>query len=206
VRIFEPYFTTKGRKGTGIGLATVYGIVKQSGGDIRVYSEQGKGTTFKIYLPICDAPVTAPSSRRDADDRTAQGSETLVLVENDEPIRRVTARILRSRGYAVLEAASAEEAMLIEPTVLKSAAMLITDLVLAGRNGQELAQALRTTHPSLRVLYMSGYTENAVLQQGALDPQADFLPKPFMPTALVQRVRAMLDSPAARGALATTRD
>jgi CheY-like chemotaxis protein len=198
-RIFEPYFTTKGRMGTGIGLATVYGIVKQSGGDIWFYSEPGKGTTFKIYLPICDVSVPAAPPRRDGNERTTTGSETLVLVENDEPIRRVTARILRGHGYSVLEAASAEEALLIEPAALETAALLITDVVLPGRNGRELAEALRDAHPSLRVLYMSGYTENAVVQQGALDPQVDFLPKPFAPTALVQRVRSMLDAPADAG-------
>jgi CheY-like chemotaxis protein len=198
-RIFEPYFTTKGRKGTGIGLATVYGICKQSGGDIWVYSEAGKGTTFKIYLPICETAIAAPAARRDARERTTTGSETLVLVENDDPIRRVTARILRSQGYAVLEAVSAEEALLIEPAMLKSAAMLITDLVLPGRSGRELAEALRASYPSLRVLYMSGHTEHAVVRHGALDPQVDFLPKPFAPTALVQRVRSMLDAPADSG-------
>jgi len=191
--IFEPFFTTKEKgKGTGLGLATVYGIVKQSDGYIFVYSEPGKGTTFKIYFPRVDAAATDPAAVL-ANSALAGGSETLLLVEDDESVRRLMQRSLVARGYHVLEATSAETALSLSGARAGRVDLLITDVVLTGVSGRDLAAALVSTRPAMKVLYVSGYTEDTVVQHGVLTAAGAFLPKPFTPDALARKVREILD-------------
>jgi CheY-like chemotaxis protein len=193
-RIFEPFFTTKepGR-GSGLGLATVFGIVKQSGGFIRVESEPGRGTAFEVCLPrTLDVPAAArPMSRTSA----SQGTEKILLVEDDPRVREVTSRALRSGGYEVIAAkGSVEAADLIarEPSPLH---LLITDVVMPGLGGRNLAHQLRQARPDLRVLFISGYAENVLSRDGALEAGSELLLKPFTTTSLLARVRAVLDGP-----------
>jgi two-component system cell cycle sensor histidine kinase/response regulator CckA len=192
-RVFEPFYTTKlmGR-GDGLGLATVYGIVKQSEGYIFVYSEPGKGTTFKIYLPRVDVSGTDPAAAV-ATSALAGGSETLLLVEDDESVRRLMQRSLLARGYRVLEATSAEAALLLSASHAGHVDLLITDVVLTGVSGRDLASALVSTRPAMKVLYVSGYTEDTVVQHGVRTAAGAFLPKPFTPDALARKVREILD-------------
>ena len=196
-KIFEPFFTTKDPGiGTGLGLSTVLGIVNQSGGSISVYSELNVGTTFKIYLPLVDDPVSAAEPAR----RTAGSAhgETILLVEDDPRIRNLAASVLREHGYSVLESASAEDA-LANQAALPSVDLLLTDIVMSGMNGRELAEKVVASHPHMRVLYMSGYTENAVTQQGLLDPGLNFLPKPFLPDDLLAKTAEVLTRVERRG-------
>jgi CheY-like chemotaxis protein len=196
--IFEPFFTTKGKgKGTGLGLSTVYGIVKQNEGYIWVYSEVGRGTTFKIYLPRVDeAVVTAPPTMS-AEVVTA-GTETILLVEDEPPVRAMVRHVLESRGYRVLEARSSEEALVLTQTQKEPPHMLITDIVMPGMGGRELAEKLRPPYPAMKVLFMSGYTDDAVVCNGVLEPGSAFLQKPFTPDTLLRQVRAVLDTPPAQ--------
>ncbi|HTS50590.1 MAG TPA: PAS domain S-box protein, partial [Bryobacteraceae bacterium] len=189
-KIFEPFFTTKDPGiGTGLGLSTVLGIVNQSGGAISVYSEIHVGTTFKIYLPLVSGPVTVLELARHPAG-LAHG-ENILLVEDDSRIRVLAASVLREHGYTVLEAASAEAA-LAHGAALSSVDLLLTDIVMSGMNGRQLAEKLVAAHPQIRVLYMSGYTENAVTQQGVLDPGLNFLPKPFRPDDLLIKTAEVL--------------
>ena len=195
-RVFEPFFTTKGYSGSGLGLSTVYGIVKQSGGNIWVYSEPNHGTTFKVYFPVAgEAPAGAPALEPHAP--SGASSECIFLVEDDPAIRRVTTRTLRSKGFTVIEAGSAEDALTISAEQLQGVDVLVTDVVLPGLNGAELAAALAARKPGLQVLFVSGYTENAISQHGVLDPGVEFLQKPFTPRMLAQRLRQILDQPSA---------
>ena len=191
-RIFEPFFTTKeAGKGTGLGLSTVYGIVKQSGGNIWVYSEPGRGTTFKIYLPRVTMPVTAQRAVEKA--ATPGGNETLLVVEDAEAMRKMSCEFLASRGYTVLEANNGADALALaekHPHIH----MLIADLVMPGMNGRELAQQLCARNPRLRVLYVSGYTGDAVVRMGILEGAAAFLQKPFTLHGLACKVREILDA------------
>jgi PAS domain S-box-containing protein len=192
-RMFEPFFTTKGNRGTGLGLSTVYGIVKQSGGNVWVYSEPNRGTTMKVYLPALSqgtarVPV-APSP-------TVAGSERILLVEDDPAIRTLCAEVLRNRGYTVDEATDGEQAIAFATRVDFTIHLLVTDVVLPGINGRLVAERLAARHPGLKVLYISGYTENAIVHTGVLDPDVAFLAKPFTPSTLVERVRRVLDEPA----------
>ena len=196
-RLFEPFFTTKERgKGTGLGLSTTYGIVKQSGGSIWVYSEPGHGTTFKIYLPRCDEPLDArepappPAKPR-------PGTETVLLVEDEPEVRRLVEKLLRMQGYAVLSAGSPAEAVAAAKAAKDEIAILVTDVIMPGMNGRELARVLAADRPAMRVLYMSGYTDAAIAHQGILPPGTAFLSKPFTPDALARKVREVLDEPAA---------
>jgi len=192
-RIFEPFFTTKELgKGTGLGLATVYGIVKQSGGSIWVYSEPGKGTTFKIYLPRVDAPVNG--HRRPAT-LLRKGTETVLLVEDEDAVRSVATRILRAAGYTVLAASRATEALEVLARQAGTVHLLITDVVLPGMSGPELALKVSETHPQLRVLFTSGYADDAILRHGLLHQQAHFVGKPYTVEELTAAVRSVLDGP-----------
>ncbi|MFY9551189.1 MAG: PAS domain S-box protein, partial [Thermoanaerobaculia bacterium] len=192
-RLFEPFFTTKERgKGTGLGLSTTYGIVKQSGGSIWVYSEPGVGTTFKIYLPRSERPLDALAPPPAPAPRT--GSETVLLVEDEPEVRRLVEKLLRMQGYTILSAAGPAEAIAAAKSFSGALDLLLTDVILPGVNGRELARVLSSTRPGLKVLYMSGYTDAAITQQGILEPGTAFLSKPFAPDALARKVREVLDA------------
>ena len=194
-RIFEPFFTTKEPgKGTGLGMSTVYGIVKQSGGNIWIYSEPGKGTTIKTYLPRVEgvAEGSEPAHPRSS---VLRGSETILLVEDEEMVRSLTREILESHGYAVCEARDSTEALSICHTHSGSIHLLVTDVVMPGLSGRELAARLGTIHPETKVLYMSGYTDDAVVRHGVLNSGLAFLQKPFSANVFLRKVREVLDSP-----------
>jgi PAS domain S-box-containing protein len=190
--MFEPFFTTKAQgSGTGLGLATCYGIVRQAGGQILVYSELGRGTTFKILLPRTSAAETV--NRRDADSAPPGGHETVLFVEDDAPVRAVGVRILAEQGYRVLEAWGGWEALRIAAEHPGPIHVLVTDVVMPHMSGTELARRLRERRPETRVLYTSGYTENAIVHHGVLDPNLAFLQKPYVTETLLAKVRAVLD-------------
>ena len=198
-RIFEPFFTTKeAGRGTGLGLSTVYGIVKQSGGTIWVYSELGKGTTFKIYLPAVDAPAEG-LGRAAAPAKDLSGTETVLLVEDDEQLLHLAQRALAARGYTVLAADRGATALDIARRHQGSIHALLTDVTIPDMDGRALAVALRAGRPEMRVLYMSGYADQAIVHHGVLDADAAYLPKPFTTEAIARRVREVLDAPAQPG-------
>jgi CheY-like chemotaxis protein len=196
-RAFEPFFTTKPKgKGTGFGLATVYGIVDQSGGGIAVSSALGHGTSMRIYLPATTAGEDAVKPTAPIIQKEAGGAETLLLVEDNESVRDLAARALRRRGYTVYEARTAEEAIEWSATSKIKPDLLVTDVVMPGLSGPNLAARLLHQHPKLRVLYMSGYTDDAATVHGAFWGDIPLLQKPFTPSKLAERVRMTLDAAA----------
>jgi CheY-like chemotaxis protein len=194
-RMFEPFFTTKGPgKGTGLGLATVYGIVTQSGGSIGVSSDLGKGTTFKIYLPRIEGaaerlePISAPHA-------ALRGSETILLVEDEEMVRALAQAILERSGYTVLAAKNVKDALRLAQEGSNAIHLLLTDTIMPGMNGPELAQHVLAIRPAVKVLYMSGYTDKVISYTAALEPGTAFLQKPFTPQTLGDKVREILEAP-----------
>ena len=186
--LFEPFFTTKSPgAGTGLGLATVFGVIKQSGGSIYVYSEEGRGTTFKIYLPAASGEVEAGAA---ADGAAERGTETIMVVEDDESVRDLVRIMLETKGYSVLAVAGAEEA---ERLCTDEVDLLLTDVVMPEVNGRALAERLSRTSPSMRILFMSGYSDEAVYRHGELSPNASFIEKPFTDRTLARKVREVLD-------------
>jgi CheY-like chemotaxis protein len=193
--VFEPFFTTKGpEKGTGLGLATVYGIVKQSGGYVWAYSEPCQGATFSVYLPT--ATVEAERSKQEAKPQEImRGSETILLVEDVAPLRDVTRELLERIGYTVLEAADGKLAIEIADRYDGTIGLLLTDVMLPKIGGPALAKSLLRRRSGMKVLYMSGYANGAIVDSGALKPGTAFLQKPFAATELAKKVRELLDTP-----------
>jgi PAS domain S-box-containing protein len=191
--LFEPFFTTKpAGEGTGLGLATVYGIVRQAGGHVWVYSEPGQGTSFKIYLPRTEETEERPEPRRAVRDH--RGSETVLVVEDEPAVRELASRALAAAGYHVLQAPSGREALEEAGRTAGPVHLLVTDVVMPDMSGQKLAEALKRARPETRVLYMSGYTENTIVHHGVLDAGVHFLSKPFTPATIQERVREVLDA------------
>jgi PAS domain S-box-containing protein len=194
-RIFDPFFTTKEKgKGTGLGLSTVYGIIKQSGGNISVYSEPGRGTTFKVYFPEV-ASTSKKAEVMTVEPPAPLGSETILLVEDEDVVRGLARKILEQAGYHVLEANRGEEALRLFLEQAEPIDLLLTDVVMPETSGKEVADRLSHKQPGLRVLFMSGYTDEAIVHHGVLDANIEFIQKPFTPAALAQKVRQMLDVP-----------
>jgi len=191
-RVFEPFFTTKEQgKGTGLGLSTVYGIVKQSGGNIWVYSEPGQGTTFKVYLPQVDEPLT--EEKAEVVKEIPRGNETILVVEDEETVRKLAVRSLKSLGYRVLDAPEGGMALLLCEEFKGRIHLILTDVVMPGMSGRKLAERLKQIHPEMKVLYMSGYTDNAILHHGILETGINFMQKPFTLENLARKVREVLD-------------
>jgi NO-binding membrane sensor protein with MHYT domain/nitrogen-specific signal transduction histidine kinase/CheY-like chemotaxis protein len=204
-RIFEPFFTTKPRGvGTGLGLSTVFGIVKQSGGHIYVYSEPGRGTTMKVYLPRAAGAPAVADPRKEL--RQVPGRETVLVVEDDASIRALVERVLARHGYTVLVAGTPGEAIVLVGEPGRPIDLLLTDVMLPEMSGPELAKILGGARPGLPVVYMSGYTDTTVIRGGQLDSGATFIPKPFGPEFLLRKVREVLDAAAARAAEPPSQD
>jgi len=192
--LYEPFFTTKARgKGTGLGLSIVYGIIKQAGGTIDVDTQLGRGTTFRIVFPEVTNVELQPETGN-ALETVVLGSETVMLVEDEDALRALAAQVLRANGYTVLEASTGEDAERVCREFKGAIALLVTDVVMPGMNGPALAERLHSSRPLMRVLYISGYTENVLDVQDQLGPVTEFLQKPFAPSVLVHRVRALLDA------------
>jgi PAS domain S-box-containing protein len=188
-RLFEPFFTTTGPgKGTGLGLATVFGIVKQSGGNIWVYSEPGRGTTFKVYLP-CTEGAAAPARPRVSAPARASATETVLVVEDDAGVRGLIRRALESGGYTVLDTGDVAEAIRTAKTYVGPIHLLLTDVVLPTMGGRELGEKILALHPGLKVVYMSGYTDDAIVHQGVLEPGTAFIEKPITSATLLAKLR-----------------
>jgi two-component system cell cycle sensor histidine kinase/response regulator CckA len=193
-RVFEPFFTTKANQGTGLGLATVYGIIKQSGGYIWLYSEVGQGTSLRIYLPASDAAIGDLDVVALKPTLVSRGHETVLLVEDEPALRQLAARVLTSRGYRVLHAGQPHDALALMDQHAGHIQLLLTDIVMPEMGGRALARRVQAEHPETRVLYMSGYSAGAIVHHGVLEAGTSFLQKPFTPSALAQKVREVLDA------------
>ena len=194
-RLFEPFFTTKEQgKGTGLGLATVYGIVKQSGGSIYVYSEPGQGSTFKVYLPRAENGDAVAEPARTAV-RSSGGAETILLVEDDDSVRRFARRALADDGYEVIDTRDPEEAIAVFERRPDTIDLILTDVVMPRLRGPELVKRLAALRPGIKVIFMSGYTDQYMFEREVLGPKAAFLQKPLTPQSLSSKVREVLDLP-----------
>jgi CheY-like chemotaxis protein len=190
--MFEPFFTTKEfGKGTGLGLSTVYGIVKQSGGSVWVYSEVGIGTTFKIYLP-CVGPAPEIAAPSDIPEKIEGGLQTILVVEDEVPLLEVTHRSLEAFGYVILAANSPAEPMRISASHPGPIHLMVTDVIMPGMSGAQLASRLSASRPEMKVLYVSGYTDDTIVRHGVLEPGLAFLQKPFSPRTLARKVDEVL--------------
>jgi two-component system, cell cycle sensor histidine kinase and response regulator CckA len=197
-RVFEPFFTTKEQgKGTGLGLATVYGIVKQSGGYVFVESEPARGTVFKVYLPVTESAVVTPVEEVGRSSQQHRGSETVLLVEDEDAVRTLAREVLRRHGYAVLEARHGVDALTVVERHADPIDLMITDVVMPHMSGRDLVERLSAARPTMKVLFMSGYTDHAVVHRD-LTPGTAFLQKPFTPDVFARKVRQVLDEQAAQ--------
>jgi len=200
--LFEPFFTTKGQgKGTGLGLATVYGIVKQSGGHVEVETGSGRGTRVRVYLPAAasgppppDRPTPAPTAWSETPRAVPGRRETILLVEDDDGVRTLAIQSLQSAGYVVVDAANGDRALATLAAYGIDFDLVLTDVVMPGMGGRELADRLTAARPGVKVLFMSGYTDDAILRNGVAQDAAHFLPKPFAPADLTRKVREVLDA------------
>jgi CheY-like chemotaxis protein len=192
--LFEPFFTTKEKgKGTGLGLSTVFGIVKQSEGFVWVYSEPGKGTTLKLYFPRIENEIVKLKSETKSEQRF-RGSETVLIVEDETPVRALASMILRERGYHVIEAADGNEALRLAKEFAGEIHLVLADVVMPGMNGKTMISQLETLRTGIKSLYISGYADNAVVRHGELDPNVAFLQKPFTVEGLARKVREVINS------------
>jgi two-component system cell cycle sensor histidine kinase/response regulator CckA len=192
-RVFEPFFTTKAKdKGTGLGLSTTYGIVQQSGGAIVVESAPGKGATFRIFFPRTDrAADTHPVAPKELG--SLRGDETILLVEDDDQVRAIVRSVLRRAGYTVLDARNGSDAMLLCEQQKGPIHLLLTDIVMPLMSGKQLAERMVGMRPETRILYMSGYADNTIIEHGVVEPSAAFLSKPIVPESLLRKLRQVLD-------------
>jgi len=192
-RIFEPFFTTKEKgKGTGLGLSTTYGIVKQSEGHIWVYSEQEKGTTLKIYLPRVNEPLE--EIRKEVTKaELPRGNETILVVEDEEEVLKLAGKILEGQGYRILETSNGDDALVACEKYKSSIHLMLADIVMPGMSGSELAKLLKPLYPEIKILYMSGYTDNAIVRHGILEKRVNYIQKPFTMEGLARKVREVLD-------------
>jgi CheY-like chemotaxis protein len=192
-RIFEPFFTTKDTgKGTGLGLSTAYGIVKQTKGHIWVYSVQGKGATFKIYLPRVDEPLE--EIRKEVlKKELPRGDETILIVEDEEEVRKLAGKILERQGYKILETFDGDDALVACERHRSPIHLMLADVVMPGMSGYELAKLLKPLYPEIKVLYMSGYTDDAIVRHGVLEKGVNYIQKPFTMEGLARKVREVLD-------------
>jgi len=192
-QIFEPFFTTKEQgKGTGLGLSTVYGIVQQNKGAVHVYSETGQGTSFKIYFPVNES-AAGEKIEIDYTDEQLAGNESILLVEDVEGLRNLAASTISDEGYQVVSAATGEEAVKIFSSNSAKFDLLVTDVIMPGMNGKKLAETLNKEEPGLKVLFMSGYTDDTIMHHGILDENISFIQKPFTPKLLLRKIRTVLD-------------
>ncbi len=192
-RAFEPFFTTKDKgKGTGLGLSTVYGIVKQSGGNIWIYSELGKGTTFKIYLPRVDEPPEEMVEKV-MKEELPRGSETILIVEDNEEVRKLAMRVLEKQGYNVLEASNGDDALHLPKERKESVHLILVDVVMPGISGRQFVEQFKEVCRDCKVLYMSGYTDNTIVHHGVLEKGMNYIQKPFTVEGLARKVREVLD-------------